>query len=114
MLSVQHANGVLSGDDCWESMLALCQSMDEKLGGIRSNVVSVEILSRIPETFYLVTMREGIKIYIRNPKSLTEEKAKTAMDKYMGLSDEERMTGRLMIFDVDGKVFSQYSAQDDF
>ena len=113
-LSVQEVNGSLSGDDCWQSMLALCQSMDEKTGGIRSNVISVEILSRTPETFYLITMREGVKIYIRNPNSLTEEKAKTAIDKYMGLSDEERMTGRLMIFDVNGTVFSQYSLQDDF
>ena len=95
-------------------MLSLCQGLDDYLGGIRSNVVSVEILSREPEVFYLIQMREGVKIYIRNPNALTQEKAKEAVDRYMALSDEERMTGRLMIFDAAGKVFAQYSLNDDF
>ncbi len=113
-VTVSNVGGLLSGDDCWDSMLTLCKSMDEKLGGIRSNVISVEILSRSPETFYLITMREGVKVYIRNPIALTKEKADIAMDKYLSLSDSERMTGRLMIFDAVGEVFAQYEPQDDF
>jgi len=112
--TLRNEGGLLSGDDCWDSLLALCKNMDEKLGSVRSNVISVQILSRTPETFYLVTMREGVKIYIRNPIALTKEKAYAAMDKYLSLSDGERMTGRLMIFDVDGKVFTQYAPKDEF
>ena len=106
--------GLLFGDNCWDSMLLFCQVMNERLGGIRSNVLSVEVLSREPETFYLITMREGINIYVGNPFELTVEKAKKAIDKYMVLSDEERMTGRLTVRDVDGEVFVGYSLEDEF
>ena len=106
--------GLLAGDDCWDSMFLFCQAMNESLGGIRSNVLSVEVLSRTPETFYMITMREGINIYVGNPFELAAEKAKMAMDKYMVLSDEERMTGRLTVRDVNGEVFVSYSLEDEF
>lgn len=104
----------LAGDDCWASIFALCNAMDEKLGGIRSNVVSVEVLSREPETFYVVTMREGVKIYISNPDAMTKEKAEKSMDAYMALSNEERMTGRLTVRDADDEVLVGYSPKDEF
>jgi hypothetical protein len=88
--------------------------MDETLGGIRSNVQSVEILARAPETFYLIKMREGVKIYVGNPSTLTVEKAKKAMDKYMALSDAERITGRLTVRDSEGEVVVSYSSIDEF
>lgn len=113
-LTLQNANGVVTGDSCWSSLFSICKTMDERLGGIRSNVLSVEVLSRTPETFYLLRMREGVNIYIRNPLELTEQKANEAIDKYLSLSDEERMTGRLILFDVDGKVFAQYALEDEF
>ena len=106
--------GVLSGDDCWESIFMFCKTMDETLGGIRSNVQSVEILARTPETFYLIKIREGVKIYVGNPSTLTVEKAKKAMDKYMALSDAERITGRLTVRDSEGEVVVSYSSIDEF
>ena len=106
--------GQLVGDDCWESILSLCMAMDGVLGGIRSNVVSVEVLLRAPETFYLITMREGVKIYVGNPKTMTEEKAIKAMNEYLLLSDEERMTGRLTVRDAENEVFVRYSREDEF
>ncbi len=68
--------GLLSGDACWQSLFVLCKTMDETLGGIRSNVVSVQVLARSPETFYLITMREGVQIYVGNPFAMTEERQK--------------------------------------
>jgi hypothetical protein len=106
--------GALSGDNCWDSIFLFCQVMDESLGGIRSNVLSVELLSRMPETFCLIRMREGINIYVGNHFELTAEKAQKAMEEYMVLSDEERMTGRLTVHDIDGQVFVGYSPENEF
>lgn len=104
----------LQGDECWNSLFTLCKTMDETLGGIRSNVLSVQVLTRTPQTFYLVTMREGIKIYVGNPFAMTEEKARKAMNEYMALSSEQRMTGRLTVRDAEGEIFVVYSAKDEF
>ena len=104
----------LSGDECWASLFALCNAMDEKLGGIRNNVVSVEVLTRTPETFYAVTMREGVRIYIQDPDKGTEVKAEKVLDAYMALSNEERMTGRLTVREADGEVLVSYSPKDEF
>ncbi len=104
----------LTGDDCWASMFALCNAMDEKLGGIRSNVTSVEVLTREPETFYAITMREGLKIYINDPAVMTEQKAEKAMDAYMALSNEERMTGRLTVREANDEILVSYSPKDEF
>ena len=104
----------LSGDDCWAAMFALCKEMDEKLGGIRGNVVSVQVLSRSPEIFFAVTMREGVKIYIEDPANMTKEKAKEALDAYMALSNDQRMTGRLTVRMANEEVLVSYSAIDEF
>ena len=106
--------GFLAGDECLDSMFTLCKAMDETLDGVRSNVLSVEVLSRSPETFYLITMREGIKVYVGNPTVLTEEKAKMAMNEYMALSNAQRMTGRLTVRDAENQVFVAYSPEDEF
>ncbi len=113
-LNVQgERGGVLTGDDCYPAMLTLCQSMDGALGGIRRNVLSVEVLYREPETFYLITMKEGVKIYVGNPSALTEQKAVAAVNEYLSLSDAERMTGRITVREDDGKVLVAYSPQDE-
>ena len=106
--------GFLAGDDCWQTMFLLCKTMNESLGGIRSNVLSVEVISRAPETFYVIKMREGVKVYVGSPSIMTVEKVKSAMNKYMVLSDAERMTGRLTVRDNDGEVFVSYSWEDEF
>ena len=106
--------GLLTGDDCWETMFLLCKTMHESLGGIRRNVQSVEVLSRSPETFYVIRMREGLNVYVGAPSIMTVEKVKSAMDKYMALSDSERMSGRLTVRDSDGEVFVSYSSEDEF
>ena len=105
---------LLSGDECIPSMLTLCNGLSEKLNGIRRNVVSVEVYSRSPQLIYRIAMREGVKIYVGNPKTNTEEKAKLAIDKYLSLSSEEKLTGRIMISDSTGTVVVVYSPIDDF
>ncbi len=106
--------GALSGDECWQSMLALCQKMNNVLGGIRKNVASVEVLFRKPQTIFRITMTEGVKIYIDHPDALTEQKAVSALDKYLSLSDEQRITGRILVINVEGEISSVYKEVDEF
>jgi hypothetical protein len=107
----------LSGDECLASLLTFCRKASDTLSGIRRNVVSVEVVrntSVLEEARFKVTMREGVKIYIGNPMRLTEEKARQAMEKYLSLSDEERLVGRIAVSDKDGEVIVSYSQKDDF
>lgn len=106
--------GVLSGDDCWQSMLAFCGELDTRLGGIRKNVVAAEVFKRTPEIFFRIQMREGVAIYVSSPQSLTEEKAKKAFNAYMGLSDEARTRGSLTVFELNGEVLAEYKADSNF
>ncbi len=101
--------GTLSGDSTWSAMRTLCDRMDKELGGIRKNVVSVEVWKPASKTYYIVTMREGVQIYVEDPALLTEEKAKSGIDAYLSLTDEERMTGRIAVHTIDGEAVAEYS-----
>ena len=66
------------------------------------------------ETILKLTTREGVKIYVRNPASMPEEKAQKAIEKYLALSDFERLTGRIAVSDKGGEVLITYSDYDEF
>ena len=102
------------GDDEFLPLLQLSKTLSTALGGIRSNVVSVEVYSRSPQTIYRVTMREGVKLYFGTPSEKTEEKVKEAVDKYMALTYEEKLTGRVVVSEVGGKIFASYATKDEF
>ncbi len=106
--------GTLSGDPTWNSMLTLCNAMDKALGGIRKNVVSMEVWKPSSKTYYSIAMREGVKVYVEEPSLLTEEKAKSAVDKYLSLTDEERMTGRITVHVIEGVAIAEYKKVDEF
>ncbi len=106
--------GTLSGDSAWGSMLALCQGVDDALNGIRRNVTLAEVYRRTPQCFYRLTMAEGVKIYIEEPDLLTDEKADVAIEKYLSLSGEERLTGRIAVRVVEGQAVAEYKSVDEF
>ena len=103
-----------TGDDCFITMLTICQSFSEKLDGIRRNVVSVEVIRRVPELLFKVTMREGVAIYFNAPGEYTEEKVAKAVLVYQSLQQDEKLTGRIYIFENAGEVLYQYSSVDEF
>ncbi len=106
--------GNLSGDSAWGAMLALCQGVDDALGGIRRNVILAEVYRRTPQCFYRLTMAEGVKIYIEEPELLTDKKATLAIEKYLSLSGEARLTGRIAVRTVEGQVIAEYKSVDEF
>ena len=114
-VNVTGGNGAVpTGDVCFEPMLSLCKELSVLLGGIRSNVVSVEVFMRSPNTIYRVTMREGVKLYFGEPASQVKEKAKAAVDTYLSLTNEEKLSGRIVISEVGEKIFASYASKDEF
>lgn len=109
-LSVSGEKGQkLQGDEKWTSVLQFCNVFSEKVNGIRDNVVKVEVEKYAP---VCLTMREGVKIYVGNVESLTAEKAETAANKYLALTDAERMNGMIMVDDKAGEVIVSYQIKD--
>ncbi len=98
----------LTGDDAWASMLTLCRSVDEALGGIRKNAISVEVMMRSPETIFVFKMKEGVEIHVEEPSVLTKEKGEEAVNAYLSLSDEERMKGKIYVYADGGKAIAKY------
>lgn len=102
------------GDEHFLPMLDLARFLSRELGGIRSNVVKIEVFVESPETIYRVTMREGVKLYLGNPSERVEEKVKLAMNKYMALTYEEKLTGRIVVSERGEEIFASYAPKDEF
>ena len=101
-------------DDAFATVLLVCQTISEKLNGIRCNVVSVELIRRSPEMVLAITMREGVKVYISNPEQLMQEKVTVALTKYFALTDAEKTGGRLLLVEDSGQIYADYSSVDEF
>lgn len=100
----------LVGDAKWNALLTFCNHFSEKMNGLRDNVTTVTILEYEPA--YCLTTREGVKIYVGAPETLTIEKSDAAVEKYLSLTDSERMKGRIMVDDKDDKVIISYYGKD--
>lgn len=101
----------LSGDDCLQTLFAFCMRVDIRLEGIRRNVVKIEVQRPTvdsTETTFVLFMREGVKIYVRNPSMSTLEKAEKAMDEYFAFDDAKRLNGFLAVYDGENGVLCQY------
>lgn len=108
---------ILTGDTIIPSLFAFCKRVSEKLDGIRRNVVLIEVVrptSSEKDTIVRLSMAEGVKIYVGNIFELTTEKAERAVEEYLALSDQARMTGRIMALDNDGQIVIGYAKNDEF
>ena len=102
---------VLSGDELFESMIALCQKFSELFEGIRRNIIKIEVVkptASLGEAAFLVYMQEGVKLYVENPTQATLEKAQKAFDKYMGISFEQRLLGTILVADGENGGLAEY------
>ncbi len=105
--------GLLSGDDRWQSVLTFCRELDMLLGGIGRNIVKVEVLQNVYEDIFRLYTREGVKIYAYNPSVLTKEKASAVVERYLSLSDGERMVGMISAIDAEGLTSAVYKETDE-
>ncbi len=114
-ISVTGKNGSIpTGDEQFPTVLTLCKEFSSLLGGIRSNVVSVEVIRREPDTIYRITMREGVNLYFGEPSEKLKEKVEAAVAKYMSLTNEEKLTGRIVVSELREEIFTSYAAKDEF
>ncbi len=111
---VKGLSGIGADDEHFASVMALCKELSFLFGGIRSNVVSVEVFMRTPETIYRVAMREGVTLYFGTPSEKMEDKAQAAVNAYLSLTDEQKMTGRIVISEIGGVINTLYAEKDDF
>ena len=117
LLNVSEKNGRLEGDEYISSLMTFCQTATDMLGELRRNVASIEVLrmtSTMDETVFRINTREGVKIYVGYPRKLTEKKAMEAFEKYLSLSAEQRMKGRIAVSDKSGEIIISYAEKDDF
>ena len=104
----------LGGDDCLDSLFTVLGQMHQRLDGIRRNLRSVEVqrpATDEKQMMFVCTTVEGVKLYIRNPNQNTLEKANAAIDAYFALSDAERLTGMVLVYDGEQGVKTQYFTQ---
>ena len=102
---------VLTGDECYAAMLTLLKKADELLGGVRRNATEAEVIRRSPETIVRLQMREGVEICVVNPQEQAEKKAEMAINKYLSLTDAQRLGGCVIVSSGANDVVVDYTAE---
>lgn len=104
----------LVGDSCYLPIMEFCQELDGLFDGIRRNVKSVDVYNRTPSKVFVLQMFESVKMYVVDPSMLTKEKAAMAVDKYLSLSDEEKLKGCIVVSGSETEPIVVYNPVDDF
>ena len=109
-VTVSESRGEKAQGDGFAELLAFCSRVSAVVDGIRSNVSEVSVTEMaVGEITMTLTMKEGVKVLVNNPKEQTDEKALKAMECYLALSDGARLTGEIwVVTGVDGTVRVDY------
>ena len=83
----------------------------ETLTEIRANVIGASFIKASSSTAYLhIRMREGVVINLYAPAQMSEEKSKVAVEKYLSLTDLQRVEGTIsVVYTSAGKLNVDYS-----
>lgn len=99
-----------SGDVNLKTVLDFCNQMSLRLNGLRDNILAVKVSDKAPQ--YCITTREGVNIYVTDPEKATLEKADKIAEKYLSLSDEERLRGCILNVDDGDNIIVAYLKED--
>ncbi len=99
-----------SGDERLPALLKFFNQMSVRLNGIRDNVLSIQLSPYPPQCW--ISTREGVKIYVTDFDKFTQQKADKIVDKYLELSDEERLGGCILNVDVGEEIKVAYQKED--
>ncbi len=97
-----------------EELFAAFSVLSEKLGEARASVVSIAYTTNGVQNFLEITMREGIRIKIEDPKSHAAEKTDAALSNeergYFSRTGEQRVRGEITAYelDEDGSIAVNY------
>ena len=100
----------LIGDARLNVILSFCNQMSERMNGICDNIEKVVVTKNAPQL--CLYTHEGVKIYVANPEKSTLIKADKIAEKYLQLSDEERLVGCILGTDNGEEVFVDYQKED--
>lgn len=110
-------SSALSKSDEFMAAKQMCDYMHEAFGGIRANVRALKYAaptSSKADSYFEFTMTEGVIIRISNPFSLTEEKCKGAVERYLSLEPEDRLYGLITVVEDANKAGALIIAYSDF
>lgn len=105
--------------DSWADVLAVCRGVDQALSGLRSSVKRIVFSSPTSDAAddsVLFEMAEGVTLSIFNPAHLTELKVEKSVGMYLGLSDLDKMFGKIETMDhaTDASaVICTYTSRDN-
>ena len=88
--SVVYTDG-RAGGAVFETFLSVYGAMRARLGEVRANVISARYIVQGERTVYRLQMREGAYIELIDAGSRAAEMADAATEKYLGMSDAERI-----------------------
>ena len=90
--------------------LSLVKNVVEKLESPRDHIISVTVEDKGYKDYYVtVNFREGVVAEIRKADESTLEKAEKTFERYFGLSDKDKLSGKIICFALDaGGVVAQY------
>lgn len=100
----------ISGDSRLATILAFCNQLAEKFNGIRDNILTLHVSPYPPQ--WWISTQEGVKIYVTDPEKNTLKKADKIADKYLELSDEQRLVGCILNADSGDEIFVGYQNED--
>lgn len=110
-IDVSGEKGEICVGDGLSDLFKLLQTLSERLGGLRSNIIRITSKVVAPSiVHYELMMREGVKIQIGKIQSFTIEKAQKIADLYLNpTSDADRLRGVIYATDDGEKPVVSYS-----
>lgn len=99
--------GTQASGEYFKEILTIGNVFAQKLDDIRANLTSIRLMPTDNaiegKYFFRLHLKEGVYVDVYDPEHLTEGKAMAVLDKYLSLSDAERLYGFYDIVDsVDG------------
>ena len=84
------------------------------LSSPRDHITAITFDDRGYGDYYiLVSMREGVTVEIRKARERIAEKVQKAFDKYFALSDKDKLSGRVICYElVSGEIVAYYECGD--
>lgn len=101
--------------EAFKAAEAMCDYMHEVFGGVRTNLAGIKYVTpttSVENSYFELSMTEGVIIRIFTPLSSTDEKCKAVVEKYLSLSPEDRLYGLITVVekaDGSGELITVYS-----
>lgn len=111
------AAGAEASGAYFSEVLSFASSFVERFRDVRANLVSVSLRetpnAQAGEYFFRVRLREGVFVDVYNPTASPREKGMSVLEKYISLSDEQKLYGFFDVVDLfsGGFTVSEHRAE---